>query len=274
MPLGDSITRRVGYRPQLYFDLLGAGYEVDFVGSRVDTSGTHDRDHEGHSGFTTSDIAVSLSTWLALNPPEVILLHIGTNEDPAFPYPSSMGVEDLLNIVDSFDIDTTVVLARIINKVPNQPLVTQLNDNVAAMAQTRVNGGDRIAVVDHENALNYVDDMTPDGIHPNAAGFAKMVPVWLDGLDSFLPACVAVTPQVTSQPVTAATAGGTYAYTVETQGFPAPAFSLLTAPVGMTIHPDTGDILWAPASAGSYDVTVRVSNPIGSSAHSFTIVVN
>ncbi|WP_165869127.1 LamG-like jellyroll fold domain-containing protein, partial [Thiogranum longum] len=274
MPLGDSITRRQGYRPQLYFDLLGAGYDIDFVGSKVDTSGTHDRDHEGHSGFTTSDIAASLSGWLALNPPEVILLHIGTNEDPSFPYPSPTGVEDLLNIVDTFDSNTSVVLSRIINKVPNQPLVTQFNDNVVAMAQTRISGGDRIVVVDHENALNYVDDMDPDGIHPNAAGFTKMVPVWSGGLASFLPACIAVTPQVTSSPVTTATVGVPYTYTVAVQGFPAPTFSLLTAPAGMTVHPDTGVISWAPGAVGAENVSVQVQNLQGTITHDFTVNVN
>ncbi len=189
MPLGDSITRRVGYRPGLYFDLVGADYDVDFVGSVADSSGTYDRDHEGHAGFTTSDIAAQLNSWLALNPPDVILLHIGTNEDPSFPYPSETKVEDLLNIIDGFDPGITVLLARIINKVPNELLVTQFNDNVEAMALVRVSSGDKILVVDHESALNYVDDMDPDGIHPNTAGFSKMVPVWSNGLASFLPVC-------------------------------------------------------------------------------------
>ena len=189
MPLGDSITRRQGYRPQLYFDLVGANYDVDFVGSLADSSGTHDRDNEGHSGFTISDIGTNLNGYLTVNPPHVILLHIGTNEDPSFPYPSVTGVEDLLNIIKAFNPDISVVVARIINKVPNEPLVTQFNDDVASMVSTRVSSGDKILRVDQESALNYVDDMDPDGIHPNAAGFAKMVPVWFNSLASFLPVC-------------------------------------------------------------------------------------
>jgi len=65
-----------------------------------------------------------------------------------------------------------------------------------------------------------------------------------------------------------------YEFVVEATGVPAPSFSLTVAPAGMTIHPDTGLIAWTPAAAGNYGVTVRVSNLVGSSTKSFSIVVN
>jgi hypothetical protein len=279
MPLGDSITRRVGYRPGLYTDLVNAGYDVDFVGSNNDGCGTvaacgYDADQEGHSGYDTSEIAASLPGWLNLNPPEVVLLHIGTNEDPAFPYPDPTKVGDILNIIDGQSPAISVVLARIINGVPYNPLITQFNDNVYAMAQTRISNGDKIIWVDMEHALNYVDDMESDGIHPNAAGFAKMVPVWFAGLQQFLPACVAVVPRVSSSPVTSASVGTPYRYTVQTTGYPRPSFSLQSAPAGMSIHPDTGEIQWTPGSSGSYNATVQVQNAHGSDMQSFTVNVN
>ncbi len=274
MPLGDSITKRTGYRPGLFNQLTDAGYDVDFVGSQQDTSGAYDRDHEGHSGYTTSDIAAFLDQWLSMNPPDVILLHIGTNEDPSYPYPSSDGVANLYNIIDGFDPTIAIVQARIINKVPNDPLVTQFNDNVAALHAARVAAGGRGVLVDQESALNYVDDMESDGIHPNANGFAKMVPVWYDGLASFLPVCTAVPPQITSTPVTTASVGAGYVYQVEAVGNPAPVFSLLSAPAGMQIHPDTGLIKWVPNAAGQYAITVEVANTEGTVTQDFTLVVN
>jgi hypothetical protein len=51
------------------------------------------------------------------------------------------------------------------------------------------------------------------------------------------------------------------------------------APAGMTIHPDTGKILWdlyqtPPAAPVAYPVTVRVSDSAGNSdTQSFTITV-
>jgi hypothetical protein len=280
MPLGDSITRRQGYRPQLYFDLLDAGYEIDFVGSNMDTSGTHDRNHEGHSGFTPRNIANNVATWLNLNPPDVVTLHIGTNVDPSFPYPDVTQVGAILDVIKGHDPDIPVVLARIINKARGSydPQLSVFNQNLEAMAQARVAAGDRILVVDQEPGLDYSASTTDfdvgDDLHPTASGFAKMVPVWFEGLNRFMPACNSVTPQVISQPVTTASSAVPYLYVVEATGVPAPSFSLTAAPAGMTIHPDTGRIEWTPPSAGNYDVTVQVSNLVGSNTQSFAIGVN
>jgi hypothetical protein len=182
MPLGDSNTQRRGYRPKLYFDLANANYDVNFVGSMSDTSGSHDRNHEGHSGWTPAGIAASLYDWLVANPPQVVLLHIGTNELDIF------GVEDILNVVDSYSTDITVVLARIINRATYHQPTTDFNAAVAAMAQARISNGDKILIVNHESALIYPNDME-DELHPNSTGFAKMAVVWFDGLTAFLPAC-------------------------------------------------------------------------------------
>jgi len=277
MPLGDSVTGALsqgGYRPKLYFDLVDAGYEVDFVGSKTDFSGSHDRDHEGHGGFTASDIAASLNSWLTQYPPDAVLLHIGSNEDPAFPYPSTGGVETLHNIIDSFDPSISIVQARIINKVPYDPLITQFNDNVVAIVAARVATGENIAIADHESALNYIDDMDPDGNHPVQSGYEKMASVWFEQLASFLPTCNQALPQTTSQAITSAEMGVPYEYQLETTGFPSPDFLVLSAPAGMTIHPDTGQINWLPGVTGMFNVSVQVQNAAGAITHDFTVSVS
>jgi len=152
------------------------------------------------------------------------------------------------------------------------------NQNLEAMAQARIAAGDKLLLVDQEPGLDYsgatVDFPVGDDLHPTAAGYAKMVPVWFEGLNRFMPACTSVMPQVISQPVTTASSAVPYIHVVEATGVPAPSFSLTAAPAGMTIHPDTGRIEWIPPSAGNYAVTVQVSNLVGSSTQSFTIVVN
>jgi lysophospholipase L1-like esterase len=187
MPLGDSITARQGYRPTLYFDLIDAGYDIDFVGNRWDSSGSHDRNHEGHSGYTPDDIAFSLMTWLDLQEPDIVLLHIGTNELDI------IGVEDILNIIDAYDTNVTVVLARIINRATYHQPTTDFNNMLEAMVLDRIDNGDKILLVDHESALIYPDDMI-DELHPNNSGYAKMANVWFNGLEAFLPACDARSP--------------------------------------------------------------------------------
>ena len=64
MPLGDSITwgtgssDQTGYRRSLFLSLTGAGYPVDFVGSRSNgIPNDFDKFHEGHGGFRDDQVA-------------------------------------------------------------------------------------------------------------------------------------------------------------------------------------------------------------------------
>ncbi|WP_132972004.1 LamG-like jellyroll fold domain-containing protein, partial [Thiogranum longum] len=283
MPLGDSITRRQGYRPELYFDLVAAGIDVDMVGGVTDSCApdcSHDPDNEGHSGFTPTDVASNMAMWLGLNPPDAVMLHIGTNVDPGFPYPDTTQVGEILDAIKGFNPNIPVVLARIINKARGSfdPQLSVFNQNLDAMAQARIAAGDRILVVDQEPVLDYsastTDFAAGDDLHPTASGFSRMVPVWSDALESFLPACIQTVPQATSQAITTTEVGSSYLYLLETRGYPAPAFSLLTAPAGMTIHPDTGQITWVPGVTGTFSVSVQLQNPAGTTTHDFAITVN
>jgi len=267
LPLGDSITNRVGYRPELYFDLINYGYNMDFVGTGTDGSGTHDRNHEGHSGYTPADIASSLAGWLNINSPEVITLHIGTNGlDVA-------GVEDIMNIVDMHDPGIPVVLARIINRSTFHQATTDFNIALEAMAQTRINNGDRIVIVDHESALNYSTDMLDDK-HPNTSGYRKMKDIWLSGLQQILTSNLDTAPTIVSVANETGSIDTAYDYTVKAEGYPLISYKLTSAPAGMVIHPDTGNISWSPAATGSYNVSVEAQNRIGFTEQSFMITVD
>ncbi|MBU1190486.1 MAG: cadherin-like domain-containing protein [Gammaproteobacteria bacterium] len=284
MALGDSNTRRwnPGFRPQLYFNLMSAGADFDMVGSIQDSCApncSHDPDNEGHSGYTATNIATNVTSWLNQNPPDVIMLHIGTNVDSNFPYPNVTQVGQILDMIKGYNPNIPVVLARIINKARGSydPQLTVFNQSIDSLAQSRIAAGDKIIVVNMEPALGYTTSTTDfavgDDLHPTAGGYAKMTPVWFDGLNRFIPTCVNVIPQVVSLPVTTAIRNATYVYVAKATGLPAPVFSLTAAPAGMTVHPDTGRLEWTPAQSGSYGVTVKVANSLGSSTQSFTLVV-
>ena len=216
MPLGDSITTGkysgtnildpagagddIGYRMDLWELLTGAGYSVDFVGSQEngdsDPINFSDPQHEGHNGQTDAYIAENIynnggENWLSQNPPDVILLHIGTNsldDDPS-------DVEDILDEIDEYEIDTarpvTVFVARIIDKVPNDPLINQFNDNVEAMIQGRADFGAELFMVDMEDGAgiiyDYYTDDPPgdmfDNLHPYETGYNKMANAWMTAFD-------------------------------------------------------------------------------------------
>ena len=98
MPLGDSITvgnlsgavpddndHHIAYRLALWNKLVAAGYDVaglDFVGSLQSGGLTllPDPDHEGHIGWEADQIEGIVYNRLVANPPDIILLHIGTND--------------------------------------------------------------------------------------------------------------------------------------------------------------------------------------------------
>ena len=112
MPLGDSITyddrrvetrpvgERTGYRQPLWLDhLIDSGYDVDFVGGVVAGQlavPAFDPDNEGHPGYhadggpLNENIFPDIYGWLVAHPPDVILLHIGTNDISAGQTPRSI----------------------------------------------------------------------------------------------------------------------------------------------------------------------------------------
>lgn len=281
MPLGDSITARpMSYRKPLWFQLVDAGYWLDFVGLFTEdpSLGTHDREHEGRSGLNPVELEAGLTNtdWLNPHMPDVVLLHIGTNGDKI-----AAEVSSVLDAIYAHNPAITVVLARIINESPSIPAVTTFNQQLQIMANARILAGDKIVVVDQENNSGLIytigagGDMS-DRQHPNDSGFAKMAPVWFDGLRQFLPASQSIKPTIVSNPVTSATAGGSYVYQVDAVGFPEASFSFTntTTPTGMIIHPDTGLITWSPPTTGNINVTVRADNLSGFTTQSFTLVVN
>jgi lysophospholipase L1-like esterase len=194
MPLGDSITSGVdstnnnGYRKSLYLNLSAAGYNFKFVGSQTDGNFA-DPNHEGHSGWHadtigTNDILGQTYNFLAANPADIILLHIGTN-DISIDEQDANEVSNILDEIDRFSTDIKVILALIINRQNYSPETTQFNNDVSNMAQNRIAAGDDIIVVDMESALDYTTDMA-DNIHPNDTGYAKMAEVWYNALEGCL----------------------------------------------------------------------------------------
>ena len=56
------------------------------------------------------------------------------------------------------------------------------------MAEQRIANGDKVVIVDMEQALSYPGDLY-DKLHPNESGYAKMASVWQRALTNILPKC-------------------------------------------------------------------------------------
>ncbi|KAK3202705.1 hypothetical protein GRF29_154g413807, partial [Pseudopithomyces chartarum] len=92
MPFGASIVEITCWRAYLWQKLQTAGItNIDFVGSHATPSGNctlsgtpvpFDKDNEGHSGARVTDYASKnqLPPWLSAAKPDIILMHVGTND--------------------------------------------------------------------------------------------------------------------------------------------------------------------------------------------------
>ncbi len=184
MPLGDSITygwpdtSYGGYRRLLGTMLINDGYSIEFVGSLQSGIGVRpDPDNEGHYGWTIAQIHTGIDTkgWLETYQPDLILLHIGTNDlekpDPASaPGKLSALLDDILQRLPHAHI----IVAQIIPFRRGPDSVHQAYN--AALPELVVGKGGRVSLVDMQTIL--VPTNYADAFHPNASGYDKMARAW------------------------------------------------------------------------------------------------
>jgi lysophospholipase L1-like esterase len=190
MPLGDSITYGVGsstgssYRADLWRRLVTqAGYNIDFVGSQRSGS-LPDTDNEGHSGWRIDQIAANVDGWLSTYQPDIVLLHIGTN-DMNQNYQVDTAPQRLGALVDRILADrptATVLVAKIVPALDAtiQSRINAFNTAVPGIVEAR---GARAKLVDL-SVLSAAD--LNDTLHPNDNGYLRMSVRWYTALESVL----------------------------------------------------------------------------------------
>jgi len=238
LPLGNSITfdnragdtrttqEKTGYRYPLYQHLTENGISFDFIGSEhagSDSLPSGYDDNAGFPGITSAQLVELLETGVLNMPvygivddtitdgpyletyiPDIILLHIGTNGNQLSGGDSPDDVEDILDEVDRVETllgnSIDVIVARIIDRVPNESYVDSLNDNVEDMIMDRIYNPlntaypDNLLIADMENGagLNYTISPDPSGtpgdmndaLHPNDKGYGKMATKWFTAINS------------------------------------------------------------------------------------------
>jgi lysophospholipase L1-like esterase len=204
MPLGDSITSGSntpsGYRSQLY---NAFGGNVDFVGSQTDgTTTLPDKDHEGHIGYQINHITSNLlgnggteggngGHWLdggngTGRPaifPDVILLHIGTNDVWGSPT-AEMMVERLTTLLETLQTarpDSQVFVASLIPRTDQHEALQQsYNSAIPGLVSSM---GDNFHFVDMHSLISTSD--LADSLHPSQAGYDKMGNAWYDTVQGY-----------------------------------------------------------------------------------------
>jgi lysophospholipase L1-like esterase len=195
MPLGDSITFGTphpaygGYRHALWTLLGNDGFSVAFVGSQRSAFGAKgaipDPANEGHPGWTIPQLKKGIDTnrWLETAAPDVILLHIGTNDirygyAAAAPGQLAALLDDILGRLPR----AHVIVAQIIpfRSGPDQDHQSY-NDAIPGIVAAK---GRRVSLVDMQRVLAPSD--YADGLHPNAGGYDKLARAWEAGLRAVL----------------------------------------------------------------------------------------
>jgi lysophospholipase L1-like esterase len=202
MPLGDSITAGPGcWRAMLWHQLQTSGYtNIDFVGSVADGGCnygyTYDGDNEGHGGYAATGIADNnqLPPWLDAARPDIVLMHLGTNDMWGGTIPTSTILAAYTKLVDQMRASNPamkIVVAQIIPmNPPSCPTcaagVVALDNAIPSWAAGLSTAQSPIVVVDQWTGFDTVADTVGDGVHPNDSGFQKMANRWYPALASLL----------------------------------------------------------------------------------------
>lgn len=222
MPLGDSITQgespeNPGYREHLWHLLNDDGYNVDFIGTLIHhydsdrLSPGYDHHHEGHggwranyvlNGFSNQPAAGKLTDWLQNYTPDVVLLHIGTNdlhgEAKGLPNRDDVVVnrtrDEIEQIIDTLRADNPNVAILLGLLIPADPStypdrgrrIPLLNAALLDLANHKNNPSSPVIAVDHFSGFD-PSRHTFDGLHPNQDGARIMAQRWLDTFITIYP---------------------------------------------------------------------------------------
>ncbi|WP_013320685.1 GDSL-type esterase/lipase family protein [Gloeothece verrucosa] len=209
LPLGDSITQggrrerqEYTYRYPLYCMLRERGINVDFIGSLktgLDPQATwpdcktvpFDRDHEGHYGWTTSKVRDHLASWLQTypHPPDVVLLHLGTNDQKASDFNQAI-IEPLKDIIAMLRKVNPRVVIFVGHLNFNDGAALKIRPLVEAMATELSTEESPVMTVPFYQG--WIEDPhkphtdTFDWAHPNPQGQEKMAQKWYEAIKPFL----------------------------------------------------------------------------------------
>lgn len=210
MAVGDSITAGIGFpasggfRVPLFTAMAARGWNFTTVGPNIGPpqpplhflSPFISSRWAGAGGWSTNDIigrdakrnrsGVGIAAWIRDADPDIILLHIGTNDVIGDWDKKETLVSDYGALLD--EIYTAKPTVRVLAATPLQfaanrdyPTILALGRIVEREAAERTARGQRMYAVPMQNALpdrSYYSD----GVHPSRLGYQTMARVWFDAL--------------------------------------------------------------------------------------------
>jgi lysophospholipase L1-like esterase len=205
LPLGDSITHGfgssddAGYRSQLFKLAVAANQNITFTGSQSNgpstVSGkTFPKNHEGHDGYTvesgystygTPGISSLIPSPAFSTAPDIVLLHIGTNDLTSSNAKSTTSdrLDSLITKIVGVAPDALVVVAKLIPLGYSSSDWTNYNAKIPTIVQAHVAQGQHIVMVD----MSTLPTSQLNGVHPTDQGYSYMANIWYEAIKGFLP---------------------------------------------------------------------------------------
>lgn len=210
LPVGDSITQggkrdraEYTYRLPLQMMLHKAGIEYDFIGSQ--NKGLHedsnwpevakdvafDPDHEGYYGNKTRKVVDKvMAAWPSYEKvPDMVLIHLGTNDQKAGDYENTVGkpLREFIEFLREKNPEVIIFLGHL--NFEDGEAAKEIRKVVAKVAIDHHNKKSPVVTVNHyENFIEQPDKVytdTFDWAHPNLKGQEKMARKWFEAMKEY-----------------------------------------------------------------------------------------
>ena len=157
---------------------------------------TFPKNHEGHDGYTidsgystngTAGISSLIPTPAFSTIPDIVLLHIGTNDITSTGSAStttSTRLDWLLTKIVGVAPKALVVVAQMMPVSYTSADLTSYNSKFPGIVQSHTAQGQHIISVDMSQMPK--SDLSSDGVHPNDQGYAYMANVWYAAIKGYL----------------------------------------------------------------------------------------
>ena len=204
LPLGDSITEGFGssgggYRVELFRQAVKNGKNITFVGSLTNGPTTVENkpfppNHEGHGGWTISQIAGIADSTLSSTTPHIVLLKIGTNDVNGTG--ASSAPTNLKNLINQITKDSPSALLVVSSIIPikddntNQKVKTY-NATIPGTVNDAAAAGKHVVFADSYAAFvadsSWKTKYMSDNLHPNDTGYALLGQTFYTAISAVLP---------------------------------------------------------------------------------------
>ncbi|HET7544167.1 MAG TPA: SGNH/GDSL hydrolase family protein [Polyangiaceae bacterium] len=196
LPLGDSITFGIQYegawRVELFTKAVAANKKITFVGSQMNGPAmaggmAFPKNHEGHSGYTIDQMKPFAMTTDVPYMPNMILLHIGTNDTyGSSPAAAPTRLSSLVDLITSTYPNALLVVAKIVPYPSQAANVKIINDSIPDLVAKNQTAGKHVIMADCFTGFTTSSMLSSDSIHPNQTGYNFMGDQFYSVISSYL----------------------------------------------------------------------------------------